>query len=293
MKGRWRLTALATPVAALLHLGLPSPSLDRLEVTFLAVGHGDATVVSHRGHHLLIDGGGVPNGADTGQRFVLPFLRQRRITSLDLAVLSHAHPDHALGLISTLEKVPTKRLWLSPSPSGPLTTDLIAAADGAEVEVVERGHEGLTLGDVRIEVLGPPDERAELEEENDRSIVLKLMHGKVSFLLTGDIEAGAEDALGSPGEVTVVKAPHHGSDTSSTPGFVAATRAKYVVFCVGRNNRFRFPREDVVERWERSGARCYRTDRDGAVTFRSDGNEVEVETFAPKAAQARRRVWFR
>ncbi|MCU0701440.1 MAG: DNA internalization-related competence protein ComEC/Rec2 [Myxococcaceae bacterium] len=293
LKGRWRWLTLATPLAAVVHLAVPPLPVDAVEVTFLAVGHGDATVVSHRGHHLLIDGGGVPNGADTGARFVLPFLRQRRITSLDLAVLSHAHPDHALGLISTLEKVPTKRLWLSPSPAGPLTTDLIAAADGAEIEVVERGHDGLTLGALQVDILGPPADRSTIEEENDRSIVLKLTHGAVSFLLTGDIEVAGEEALGAPGEVTVVKAPHHGSDTSSTPGLVAATRAKYVVFCVGRNNRFKFPRDEVVERWERAGARCYRTDRDGAVTFRSDGRDVEVETYAPKPAQARRRAWFR
>ncbi|MCA3016436.1 MAG: ComEC/Rec2 family competence protein, partial [Myxococcaceae bacterium] len=294
LRGRWRLAVVATPLAALLHLGLPAPGAEgAVEVTFLAVGHGDATVVSHRGRHVLIDGGGVPNGADTGARFVLPFLRQRRISSLELAVLSHAHPDHALGLISTLEKVPTKRLWLSPSPPGPLTTDLIAAAEGADVELIERGHEGLRLGALTLEVLGPPVDRANLTDENDRSIVLKLTHGRVSFLLTGDIEAPAEEALGDVGEVTVVKAPHHGSDTSSTPMLVETTRPRFVVFCVGRGNRFRFPREDVVERWERAGARCYRTDRDGAVTFRSDGQDVTVETFAPKPAQARRRAWFR
>lgn len=70
---------------------------------------------------------------------------------------------------------------------------------------------------------------------------------------------------------------------------LAQTRARYVVFCVGRNNRFGFPRADVVARWEQAGARCYRTDRGGAITFRSDGRDVQVETFAPKEpGQARR-----
>jgi competence protein ComEC len=289
VKGRWRWLALATPLALIIHLGASPQTSEALEVTFLAVGHGDATVVSHRGRHVLIDGGGVPGGTDTGARFVLPFLREKRIRALDLTVLSHAHPDHALGLISTLEQVPTKRLWLSPSPPGPLTTDLMAAAEGAEIEIVDRSHDGLDFGDVQLEVLGPPVDRASFEDENDRSIVLKLTHGKVSFLLTGDIEALAEDRLGPPGEVTVVKAPHHGSDTSSTPAFIQRTRAKYVVFCVGRNNRFNFPREDVVSRWQQAGARCYRTDRDGAVTFRSNGTDVTVETFGPRpVTQARR-----
>ncbi|MBL8920570.1 MAG: DNA internalization-related competence protein ComEC/Rec2 [Myxococcaceae bacterium] len=290
VKGRWRWLALATPLAAAFHLLAPTQPASDLEVTFLAVGQGDATVVSHRGQHVLIDGGGVPQGTDTGRRFVLPFLRQKRIKTLELAVLSHAHPDHALGLTSTLEQVPTKRLWLSPSPPGPLTTDLLAVADEAEVELVERGHEGLRLGDVRLEVLGPPVDRSTIEDENDRSIVLKLTHGEISFLLTGDIEEVAEELLGDPGPITVVKAPHHGSDTSSTPAFVAQTRARHVVFCVGRHNRFGFPREEVVSRWERAGARCYRTDRDGAITFRSDGREVQVETFGPKEAGHARRL---
>lgn len=289
LRGRQRWLALATPLAAALHLAPPLGADSTLEVTFLAVGHGDAAVVSHQGRHVLIDGGGVPQGADTGRRFVLPFLRQRGVRVLDLAVLSHAHPDHALGLISTLEQVPTKRLWLSPSPAGPLTTELLAVARDAEVDVVERGHEAMPFGEAQLEILGPSPGLDGLEGENDRSVVLKLTHGRISFLLTGDIEAGAEALLGDPGAVTVVKAPHHGSDTSSTPALVAATRPRYVVFCVGRNNRFGFPRAEVVERWERSGARCYRTDRDGAVTFRSDGREVQVETFGPgEPGRARR-----
>lgn len=288
LRGRWRLVSLATPLAAVLHL-MPAAPDAQLEVTFLAVGHGDATVVSHRGQHLLIDGGGVPNGVDTGRRFVLPFLRQRRITELELAVLSHAHPDHALGLTSTLESVKARRLWLSPSPPGQLTADLLAAAEPAEVELVERGHDDFVFGDARLRVLGPTSARTGDEGENDRSIVLRLEHGQISFLLTGDIEEGAEEALGALEPVTVVKAPHHGSDTSSTPALVAATRPRFVVFCVGRNNRFRFPREDVVSRWASVGATCYRTDRDGAITFRSDGRTVRVETFGPPADLVRAR----
>lgn len=127
-----------------------------------------------------------------------------------------------------------------------------------------------------------------IEHENDRSIVLKLVHREVSFLLTGDIEEVGEELLGAVGPITVMKAPHHGSDTSSTPGLVASTRPKHVVFCVGRHNRFNFPRGEVVKRWEEAGARCYRTDRDGAITFTSDGRNVTVERFGPREVHARR-----
>jgi competence protein ComEC len=291
LRGRWRALALAAPVAAALHLLVPAwapPST--VDVTFLSVGHGDAIVVSSRGQHAVIDGGGVPNGQDTGRRFLLPFLRQRRVTRLALAALSHAHPDHALGLASTLDEVQVDRLWLPADVGrGPLVQPLIDAAGVATVEEVEAGDGPLVLGDATLDVLAPPRDRSTLENENDRSMVLRLRHGDVSFLLTGDVEAAAEAMLDA-GPVTVLKAPHHGSDTSSSPRFVAKVRPRHVVFCVGRNNRFDFPRADVVARYEAAGARCYRTDLDGAITFHSDGRDVTVETFGrPALPQARRR----
>lgn len=289
VQSRWRWLSLAAlPIVVLQLADARSSSAQETRVTFLSVGHGDAIVVSSRGHHALIDGGGVPEGSDTGTRFVLPFLRARRIERLDLAVLSHAHPDHALGLISTLEQVPVDRLWIPAEGvaggGGPLVHDLIAAAGNAEVEEKEAGEDGLRIGDVEFQVLGPPRDQTFLEGENDRSLVVLLKHGEVTFLLTGDIETEGERAVGDLGPVTVMKAPHHGSETSSTPEFVAATRPRYVVFCVGRRNRFNFPRPPVVERWKSVGARCHRTDLDGAITFISDGKNVQVEPFvaAPK-----------
>src|SRR5262249_5780936 len=83
-----------------------------LALTPLPVGHGDALLVSSAGVHLLVDGGGVPDGADPGARIVLPYLRERGIRRLDAVALSHPHPDHALGLLTVLREVPADRLWL-------------------------------------------------------------------------------------------------------------------------------------------------------------------------------------
>ena len=278
--GRARWLGLLVP-ASIVWL-VASPHLSRhseLEVTFLSVGHGDAIVVRTGDEVALIDGGGVPGGADTGERFVLPFLRRQGIDRVSLVALSHPHPDHALGLISTLARVPTDRLWLpAGAGTGPLVRDLVKAAGGASVESIEVGHPPFALGSARLEVLGPPNDRLLLESENDRSMVLKLRHGEVTFLFTGDLEEAGEEKL-QPGEVTVMKAPHHGSRTSSTAELLARARPKYVVFCVGRHNRFGFPNAEVVQRYADIGAACYRTDLDGAVTFHSDGHSVRVETF--------------
>jgi competence protein ComEC len=79
-------------------------------------------------------------------------------------------------------------------------------------------------------------------------------------------------------EVDVLLVPHHGSRTSSTAAFIAAVAPKIAVYTAGYRNRFGHPRPDVVARYERAGARGYRTDRDGALTF----------TFAPGSPRAPR-----
>jgi competence protein ComEC len=287
-RGRWRLGGLGAPLALVAVFLPPALPTRGLEVTFLSVGHGDAAVLSSGRSHALVDGGGAPGGADTGKRYVIPFLREKGISSLDLAVLSHPHADHALGLISALGQVPARRLWLPKGDErGVLTLQLIATAARAEIEEVEQGHPPFRLGEALIEVLGPPEDRLLLEGVNDRSVVLRVRHGEVSFLLTGDIEEAAEEHL-DPGTVTVMKAPHHGSPTSSTAPFVGRARPRHVVFCVGRRSRFGFPNAEVVARYEAVGARCHRTDLHGAVTFKSDGRDVKVRHhLAPEPPLAR------
>jgi competence protein ComEC len=149
------------------------------------------------------------------------------------------------------------------------------------VEAVERGHPPLRVGDAEIEVLGPPPDRVLLEGVNDRSVVLRVSLGSSVVLLTGDIQAAAEEALPETGPLTVLKAPHHGSRTSSTPAFLARTAPRFVVFSVGAHNRFGLPAPEVVERARATGAACLRTDEDGAVRFETDGDRIRLSTFRP------------
>jgi len=285
--GRWRWAAIFAPAAILVgvvqRLLVPEAGFT---CTFLAVGQGEAVVLSSQRRFALIDGGGVPNGADTGKKYVIPFLREVGASQLELAVLSHPHPDHALGLASTLRDVPTRVLWISAGEerSG-LISQVVDAARGAQVEEVEAGHPAFFLGEARIEVLGPPADRILLKKVNDRSVVLRVVHGNVAFLFAGDVEEAGEE-LFEPGRIAVLKASHHGSASSSTASFIDKTRPRFVVFCVGRGNRFAFPDRQVRERFTAMGAECFRTDLDGAVTFESDGHQVRWKTFHPHAPSA-------
>ena len=282
-RGPWRWGGLLAPAALAVGVLPPPAALQPgLVVTFLSVGQGDSVVVSSSGAHLLVDGGGSPGGNDPGERVVLPFLRAARVDRLDLAVLSHPHPDHALGLATVLKAIPTRALWLpGPLPGeedGPLARAVVQAAGGAEVVRAARGMAPLRLGEATVEVLGPPPDAALLESVNDRSVVLGITHGRVRVLLTGDVEEAAEAEL-PDWPADVVKVPHHGSRTSSTAGFLQRVRPRVAVFCVGRANRFGFPAPDVLARYEHAGARCYRTDLHGAVRVESDGENIRVKPF--------------
>jgi competence protein ComEC len=255
-----------------------------LEITALPVGHGDALLVSSRGAHLLVDGGGVPEGIDPGARIVLPYLRERGIRRLDAVALSHPHPDHALGLLTVLREVPADRLWLPAGVQrGPLVEALLAAAGRARVEWLSAGDRR-TLGEATVDVLSPPRDATALRTVNDRSLVLHLVVAGRSVLLPGDAGAAAEAGL-PPLTSTVVKVPHHGSRTSSSLWLISSSQAWLALFSDGRGNRFGLPAPAVVERWRASGAEVLRTDVDGAIRVSLDGDGVRWETFRGRAGR--------
>ena len=109
--------------------------------------------------------------------------------------------------------------------------------------------------------------------------MLRLSHGTIDFLFPGDLEAeGEQFLLSQNGSITseVLKAPHHGSRTSSTQAFVDAVSPQLVAASLGYLNRFKFPAREVVRRYEEKNARFLRTDRDGAVSVVSNGQTYTV-----------------
>jgi competence protein ComEC len=266
-----------------------------LRITLLSVGQGDSAVLElPQGAVLLLDGGGSVVGSfDPGREVLVPFLWDRGISRLRAVILSHPHPDHANGLPYVMARLPTEEFWSTGEPCP------LAACEELEHEIglqrvtrrlfTRAAHE-LTLDGVHIEALYPlaPEGYYPELRENDNSLVLKLSYGSFSALLPGDVEAEAEARLLADPTADLaaqlLKAPHHGSDTSSTPEFVRRVAPQAVVFSVGPRNRFDFPREEVVERYRALGARLYRTDRDGAITFETDGETWNATTSAPRQA---------
>jgi competence protein ComEC len=260
----------------------------RLHVSFLDVGQGDSAFVRlPHGTTLLVDAGGLAGAAafDIGDRVVGPVLRNAGVWRLDYLVLTHGDPDHIGGAPAVVEEFRPRHIWEGiPVPRfEPLKTLKAAALDRRLLWTNVIAGDHMQLDDVDVRVLHPPPADWERQRvRNDDSIVLELRWRDVSVMFTGDIGAAVEPTLlarSAPTPIRIVKVPHHGSLTSSTPAFVRALHPQIAVFSVGRSNHFGHPAPVVVDRYEQAGARILRTDRDGEVDVGTDGYSLNVETF--------------
>lgn len=279
---------------SLLPLGLlrvaagPCTGPARLAITALDVDQGDALVVDFPDGRLgLVDGGGFATGLpDTGQRVLLPYVRARGRAAVDLMILSHAHPDHLLGLASVAEALPVRELWLlAPHGGGPDVQRLVVAVrrSGGRVRgpaelCPERAPAAVTtFGGAELAVLVPcdADQAWASSGENDRSLVVHLRYRDRSVLLTGDIEQEGEARLVTQHRprlrADLLKVPHHGSDTSSGQSLLDGVGASVAFISCGVRNRFEHPRPSVLDRLQQHGVLTLRTDRLGSISWLTDG----------------------
>ncbi len=297
---RW-IGAVAAAALVLLPVHPGAPPRGELSLTALDVGHGDALLLAFPGgERWLIDAGvggpaphpGAPgDGFDAGARIVVPALRRMGVDHLDGAVITHLHRDHHGGMAAVLDAVDTDVLWLPelPPPDHPARASLDAARRrGTAVRLVDHGQAPpRRVGAVAVETLHPgPGRRCPRDATrcgtNDRSVVLRVTHGGHAVLLCGDAEAPLEAALAArPHAVRadVIKVPHHGSDTSSTTGFVAAVDPRLAIVSADPEEHRHFPRPSVRGRYRDAGAAVHVTGADGTVQVATDGAQLRVRCY--------------
>jgi competence protein ComEC len=260
----------------------------RLHVSFLDVGQGDsAFVVFPRGSTLLVDAGGLSSSAafDIGDRVVAPVVRDAGFSRIDYLALTHGDPDHIGGAASIVREFRPREVWEGiPVPRfEPLTALRLAAqAGGARWANVYRGDH-VTIDGVELFARHPaPADWERQRVRNDDSLVLELRWRDVSVMLTGDVGKDVEREIAAavpPARLRVIKIPHHGSLTSSTPAFLKSLRPAVAVASAGRANHFGHPAAEVLDRYRSVGAEIFRTDQDGAVMLETDGASIDVRTF--------------
>jgi competence protein ComEC len=267
-----------------------------LRVRALDVGQGDAGLLElPDGALYLVDAGGmVGNPIDTGERVVLPVLRNARRARIDVMVLTHPHPDHFGGLPAVLRAVDVGELWDSgqgeAEGAGPVYRELLALARARGIPVRRPGdlcgrprrHGGAT-----VEVLAPCPSFIRGRDENDNSLVLHVRYGRRAALLMGDAEHEEEAELvarhGARLRADLLKAGHHGSRTSTGEPLLRAVSPSFATLSAGVRNRFGHPHAPVLERLQAHRVTALRLDHGGGVTFETDGDGMSVvSTVTPR-----------
>lgn len=289
LRRRWRWTAAGLAVLLIVVWRAP---FSEPTVVFLDVGHGDATFIrGGEGKTLLVDAGDANPRRDAGRRIVAPFLWSNNVTRLDYLLLSHMDRDHIGGAFYLLDHFPVGAVLVGPmvlaNPTGNVEDQEAAALSGRliaqcraraiPIHIMQAG-DYLALPEMGIEVLHPPETYPAGGVENNGSLVLRLTWNGIRILLTGDVEKEAEAVLAQGDcQCEIIKAPHHGSKTSSSGLFLDAVNPKHVVISSAGTQRRQGLDNSVLRRYEEKQVRVWRTDQLGGIQLFAEKDGLRFE----------------
>lgn len=263
--------------AALLLLRTYQPKEKLLEISLLDVGQGDAILLeAPTGQTILIDGG-PDNKVLRRLGEELPFWERR----IDLMVVSHPHEDHIAGLNPVLERYEVGAVMITGveanSPTYRHFLDLIQEKH-IPLYITDR-PENISIGEIVLHILYPltsfKDKR--ISNLNNSSIVIKASYKDVDMLLSGDAEEPEEKELLASGEdlsAEILKAGHHGSETSSSEALLEKVKPEIILISCGAGNSYGHPSPRTMKRFERLGIPARRTDLEGTIRIRTDGVRI-------------------
>jgi competence protein ComEC len=261
-----------------IYIGVLETHTQRLTVSFLNIGQGDSILIEGpTGLRMLVDGGPDRSVLRELGTVLAPWDR-----TFDLLIETHPDKDHIAGLGEVLERYRVKE-YLEPgipdqtSVSRHVMED-VAREPGLTHIIARRGMRLHLGGGAYADVLFPDRDESSQQVTNDGSIVLHVVYGATSFMLTGDLPSTYEDylvGLDSAGLAsTVLKAGHHGSKYSTDSLWLRAVHPRYVVISAGKGNTYGHPNPETLDRVRREGAEILSTIESGTITFMSDGTHL-------------------
>ena len=248
-----------------------------VRVHFLDAGQGDSILIQSEGENLLIDA-----GTNEDEELVVSYLKEQGVEYLDYVIATHPHIDHIGGMDAVLETFPVGIFFL---PEEEYDTESYQDVEKAlKQKEIRMRHpdflENYEIGSARF-VFITPNSRKQYEDPNDASLGIRLTNGAHSFLLCGDISKSIEAEILASGVriwSDVLKLNHHGSSDANSWEFLKAVDPSFVVVTCAPRNEFGHPHEKVMKRVEKLGAGVFRTDRQGAIVFDSDGKRLKSST---------------
>lgn len=240
------------------------------------VGQGDCTIIVSSKGNMIIDAG--PADAKNDLR---NYIQKLGITEFEYAVFTHPHEDHIGGADMVVNEFNVKNIIMPNATSTSATFErLLTAIEEKDTNVTEAvSGDKYYIGDANFTVLAPNDDS--YSSLNDYSVVIRFVYGNTSFMFTGDAESLSESEIldiypTSSLKCDVLSAGHHGSSTSNSEDFVYAVNPKTVLISCGEGNSYGHPHREALTLFEKIGAKVYRTDIEGSIVIKSDGNTISV-----------------
>jgi competence protein ComEC len=294
-KGKWKVCRLLLLAPVIIQLGIPYVS-PYGKVVFIDIGQGDSILITlpfNQGNYLIDTGGRLlfekegwqkrKKEFDTGRDIVLPYLKSEGIRKLDELILTHGDADHIGGAAALLDELEITQILIPiAGERGELERKVLAMARQKGIDILETGAaRGWEKGGNTFVIVSPFEE---LEDKNEGSIVLWAELGGKSWLFTGDLgESGEEELLQRiPAlKAEILKVGHHGSKSSTSPGFLDALAPEVAIISAGDGNLYGHPHLEVMERLSERKIKIYRTDKQGAIIFKFDSKGGTFRPWIP------------
>lgn len=256
----------------------PTVAQGEMHVAFLDVGQGDSTLIQAAGQSMLIDAGKRDKSDE-----IITYLEDWNIDYIDYFILTHPDSDHIGGAADVIQTIDVGAILITAVDHDTQTYEHLMATVKKHDIPLETPPVGstYTLGDAEFIVLAPSEPKD--SDPNNASIVIKLMHGRNSFLLCGDAEEKSERAMLQTGydlSCDVIKCGHHGSSSSLSDDFLKAADPVWAVISYGKDNQYGHPHQETLSKLEDDDVQIYRTDQLGTILAISDGDQISFKTLS-------------
>ena len=244
-----------------------------LEIHFLDVGEADCALICSNGEYALIDAGNTIDGNK-----IVKYFESLGITDFKYLFGTHAHEDHIGGLANVIYNFNIGKVYMPNVPSEYKSYhNVIKALNKKNSELNNPiNDEEYKLGESTLKIIYNGENE---EDINNSSLIIKLTYKNKSFLFTGDTTKEIEDKiLDKDLNSNLLKVSHHGSNDASSANFLVKVHPEYAIISVGKDNDYHHPHQVTIDKLERLGTKVYRTDQDGTIIVKSDGESINIET---------------